>query len=130
VTSGSGSRRRGGRRLGWLVVGLVGLLVVASGYWQVFGGGVIRREVAVKGAVVWPDRFSLVVSSCQGDPEVTFLRETDHKVEVRVVASFRPLQGGPECFDLLDVELQQPLGDRLVVDLHTGETVPVETVIP
>ena len=93
MTNNSGSR-------GFLSVRLLGCLIVAvvvSGLafpvaWLFLGGGIWRGEVNVVGAELRsPDRLALIVASCNGDPEVSLLRETDADVQVKVVASSTPL---------------------------------------
>ena len=109
----------------FLLAGFLAAVLV----WQFFGGGVWRSEVSVVGAELRsPTGLRLVVSSCNGDPEVSLLRETDVDVQVKVVASSTPLTGGGDCQDLIEVQLQEPLGDRVVIDKHTGQSVEVSVV--
>ena len=141
MTNNSGSR-------GFLSVRLLGCLIVAvvvSGLafpaaWLFLGGGIWRGEVNVVGAelrsppglklsrALVQDRLVLIVDSCNGDPKVSLLRETDADVQVKVVASSTPLRGGKDCLDVVEVQLQEPLGGRVVVDKHTGQPVTVITV--
>lgn len=77
-----------------------------------------------------PDRLALNVASCNGDPEVTLLRETDVDVQVKVVSSSFPFSGGhDDCLDGVVVQLQQPLEDRVVVDKHTGKPVSIKRAV-
>ena len=106
------------------------------------GGGTWRGEVSVVRAelrsppglklsrALARDRLALIVDSCNGDPEVSLLRETDVDVQVKVVASSTPLRGGKDCRDVVEVQLQEPLGGRVVVDKHTGQSVTVITDCP
>lgn len=130
MTNTSVPRRLLSVRLGLLLIVVV--LVTAYGMlwvWMNLGGGVWRGEVGVRRAeLVSPNRLALIVHSCNGNPVVSLLRETDVDVLVKVVGSSTPLLGGQECLDILEVELQQPLGNRIVVDKHTGQTVPVSIV--
>ncbi len=133
MTDSSGSRRFLSRRLGRLAIAAVVLLftgfVAAFLAWLLLGGGVWRSEVRVVEAELRsPDTLALVVDSCNGDPEVSLLRETDVDVQVKVVASSTPLRGGRDCLDVVEVQLQEPLGDRVVVDKHTGQSVSVGTI--
>lgn len=133
MTDNSGLRRFLSRRLAFLAVAAVALLftgfVAAFLAWLLLGGGVWRSEVSVVGAELRsPDRLALIVDSCNGNPEVSLLRETDVDVQVKVRASSTPFRGGPECQDVVEVQLQEPLGGRLVVDKHTGQSVSVSTV--
>ena len=72
------------------------------------------------------DRLRVGVASCNADPEVVLFRETDDDVQIKVVSSKWPFRGGADdCQDGVIVQLQQPLGDRVVVDKHTGQPVNV-----
>lgn len=68
--------------------------------------------------------LALGVGSCNGNPTVTEFEEADNEVRVAVVAT--TYSEGPECGDVVNVELDEPLGDRVVVDLTTGQTVREE----
>lgn len=72
-----------------------------------------------------PGTVELVVQSCNGDPEVTRLVETDVDVSVEVTATV-PLREGPACQDLLEVVLAEPLGDRVLLDLRHAVPDPVD----
>ena len=81
--------------------------------------------VSVKSAsLISPDRLELLVDSCHGAPRVS-LEETDNDVHVKVIAFSTPLRGGIDCLETVEVFLQEPLGDRIVVDKHTGQTVAI-----
>jgi hypothetical protein len=115
------------RRLTVAVLLLVLTVFVAVfAAWLLLGDGVWRSEVSVVEAELRsPDRLVLYVSSCQGDPEVSLLQETDIDVQVKVVASSTPLKGGGDCLDSIEVQLQEPLGDRILIDMHKGQLVNV-----
>lgn len=120
-----------------LIVAVVvtGLAIVVAGLFLLigFGGYTWRSAVSVFDAeLLSPNRLVLSVNSCQNNPEVSVLRETDVDVQVRVVADSHPfLQGRLDCQDHVEVTLQQPLGgDRVVVDKHTGRSVSITGVIP
>ena len=132
VTSRSGSRGFLSGRLGPLIVAVVvtGLLVFVACFavWHNLGGGAWRSEVRVVEAVLLaPKRLELLVASCHGAPRVS-LRETGGEVQVKVVAFSTPLRGGDDCLDSVEVYLREPLGDRSIVDKHTGQVVSVRTV--
>ena len=117
-----------------LVTGLV-VFVACVWVWYNFAGGGWRGAVTVSGASYGyspenPYGLGLGVSVCLGDPEVSLLRETDHEVEVKVIAFTTPFHGGMDCGDGIAVRLQEPLGDRIVVDGHTGQRVRVTRPIP
>ncbi len=135
MTSSSGSKGFLSGRVGPIIVAVVvtGLVVFVAclAVWLNLGGGVWRGEVSVRAAGLHsPDRLGLSVASCSGDPIVSYLRETDVDVQIRVVASSTPFHGGGDCFDLVKVRLGKPLGDRAVVDKHTGQVVSVSAGYP
>lgn len=116
-------------RLGRLIVAVIALGSIAFVAWLFLGEGTWRSEVKVIEAELRaPDRLALVVASCSGDPEVSLLRETDQHVQVEVVASSTPFRSGDDCQDVVEVPLQEPLGDRVVVDMHSGKSVTVSRV--
>lgn len=97
---------------------------------EVFEGPVDGRQripVAVSampgGASDRTSRFvEVIVSSCNGEPEVTRLEQTADEVRVEVTSSVpAPGWGGNDCLDQLTVELDEPLGDRPLVDLTSGQ---------
>ena len=131
MTSSSGSRGFLSGRLGPIIVAVVvtGLVVFVACFavWLNLGGGAWRSEVRVMEAVLLaPQRLDLGVASCNGAPRVS-LRETDVDVQVKVIAFSTPFHGGNDCDDHVDVYLREPLGDRVVVDRHTGQAVSVRT---
>lgn len=134
MPNGSGSRGFLSSRLGRLIAAVVviGLLVVAGWLFVGLGGYTWRSEVRVVDVLFQtPDRLALIVDSCHKDPEVSLLKETDRDVQVEVIASSHPyLRGGDNCQDMVEVQLQEPLGYRVVVDKHTGRSVSVTRVNP
>ncbi len=76
-----------------------------------------------------PDLLWLYVSSCDEYPEALSLVETEVDVQVNVVVeSHYPSQlGGQDCQNRASVRLQEPLGDRDIVDKHTGEVVRLQS---
>ncbi len=59
------------RILGWTVLSVVVIGLLAIAIWLVVGGGVWRGRVTVmEAALPAPDRLTLVVDSCNGDPEL------------------------------------------------------------
>lgn len=121
------------RRLASLAVAAAVLLVTgfvtAFLAWLLLGGGVWRSEVSVVEAQLRsPTKLALFVDSCNGDPKLSLLQETDRDVQVKVVASSTPFRGRQDCADGVEVQLQDPLGDRLVVDRHSGQSVSVTKV--
>ena len=91
--------------------------------WYHLGGGAWRSGVNVMDARLdAPDTLMLTVESCHGAPRVAMSHETDVDVRVRIIAFSTPLHGGLACLDSVNVYLEEPLGDRAVVDTHSGET--------
>ena len=117
---------------------VTGLVVFAACVcaWNNVTGGAWRGAVTVNGANY--DGFApedalvlgLAVNSCHQGPEVSQLRETDREVEVKVIAFTRVFHGGLDCIEGAAVLLQEPLGDRIVIDGHTGQRVSVARPIP
>ena len=97
--------------------------------------GAARHEIAIK--VAWldsPDTLVINANTCHRNPELALFRETDVDVRVKMVVDPDPYPlGGPDCLEELIVQLQEPLGDRPVIDAHTGRSLsvtPVATVTP
>ena len=92
--------------------------------WFHLGGGAWRSAVGVVDAELRsPDGLVLIIASCNGGPGVTLL-ETDIDVQVKAVAYSTPLHGGDDCLDFVGPrKLQEPLGNRAVIDTHTGRIV-------
>ena len=124
----SGSKSFFSGRSGPTVVGAAvsGLLVFVACFmvWYHLGGGAWRSGVSVSDAQLGaPDTLLLTVDSCQGAPTLAELQETNIDVEVSVIAFSTPFHGGKECQELVKAHLEEPLGDRLVVDGHSGRIV-------
>ncbi len=131
MTDGSGARGFSPGRLGPFVVAVVvtALVVFVACFmvWHHLGGGAWRSDVRVDEAyLLTPQRLELIVASCHGAPRVS-LRETDVDVQVKVKSFSTPFRGGLDCQDGVEVSLREPLGDRAVVDEHTGKVVSVVT---
>ena len=132
MTSSSGSRGFFSGRVGPIIVAVVVTAVVVFVacfmVWHNLGGGAWRGGVSVMRAqLLSPNELSLGVGSCNGNPEVSLLRETDVDVQVKVIAFSTPFHGGEDCRDGVKVDLREPLGDRVVIDMHTGQVVSVRT---
>ncbi len=110
-----------------LVTALV-VFVACLAVWHNLGGGAWRSSVGILEA--YPpedrtDRLTLLIQSCHGAPRVKHQQETNSAVRIRVQAFSTPLRGAMDCLDALEVQLEAPLGDRILLDLHTGREVPV-----
>ena len=70
--------------------------------------------------------LQLTVGSCNGDPEVTALEQTDTEVRVEVTST-TPAPGWPgeDCLDGVELTFDAPLGGRTLVDATTGDPVAV-----
>lgn len=71
-----------------------------------------------------PDAYLLVVQSCGADPAVSNIVESAEEVRVEVVATTEPHPNN-ECLDGVRLELDTPLGERQIVDMTSGDTIPV-----
>ena len=108
-----------------VAVMMTGLLVFVACLmvWYNLGGGAWRSGVSVRDVkMAAPDRLILTVASCHGAPRVLMSRETDVDVQVKVIAFSTPFHGGLDCLEFIKVYLEEPPGDRDIVDLHTGQT--------
>lgn len=59
------------------------------------------------------------VQSCNGEPELREVQETDTEIRIEVVAT--TYREGDDCQDSITVELGDPLGDRAVIDMTTDD---------
>lgn len=123
-----GSRRTlsGSLRPMIIAVSVTGLLVFVACFmvWYNLGGGAWRSGVSVSDAkLAAPHTLILTVDSCLGAPRVAQLQETEVDVQVKVIAFSTPMHGGADCQELVKAYLEEPLGDRMVVDMHSGRIV-------
>ena len=102
-----------------IATGIVLLLV-----WVFVGGGAYRSGVdVVQGSLYSEKVLILGVGVCNGAPTVSRLTETDDHVRVEVVAYQTLLGVDLHCLDQIRVDLRSPLGDRQLIDGHSGQTV-------
>ena len=102
---------------------LVAALLMGCG---VSGGADGREPVSLAGwdvAVIAEDTLELTIPSCLGQPRLTGLAQDDKAVTVEAVTTV--VDEGPACADVLRVELDEPLGDRQVVDATSGEALRI-----
>jgi hypothetical protein len=100
------------------------LLLAACGGTEAAGAPETGRrpvEVFEVLRLVEPSTVQLAVSSCNGAPEVTSLVQGGTRVEVEVTSTVT--NPGDACLDTIDVVLDEPLGDRELVDLTSGRTI-------
>jgi len=109
-----------------LVLGVVVVLaaVIAAGY--VYAIAERRRPVEIFGAMASDDVVVLEVGSCRGEPTVTELDQADGEVRIAVEATTRPLGPAAECLDGIEVQLDAPLRDRVLIDGSNGQAVEVQ----
>jgi hypothetical protein len=74
-------------------------------------------------AVVAADTLELALPSCLGQPRLTGLAHDDEAMTVEVITTV--VDEGPACADVLRVAVDEPLGDRQVVDATSGEALRV-----
>ncbi len=92
-----------------------------------------RGPVSLAGGQVTqigPQELDINVPSCNGDPELDELVEDDREVRIRIVTTLVVSGARDSCADSLAVTLQEPLGDRAVIDAESGETLPVVELDP
>jgi hypothetical protein len=89
------------------------------------GDGQTRDTVTVgsEARLTSPETLELTVESCNGRPEVTELAQGEEVVEVEVVATVT--DPGDGCLDVVEVVLDEPFGQRVLVDLTSGRTIAV-----
>ncbi len=115
-----------------VVTGLV-VFVACLVVWHELGGGAWRSWKSVEEAqLVAPDKLSLIVNSCEGIPLLSMAAETEVDFQVKLYVLHFLFRGGldavsPECLKRVEIPLSEPLGNRVVIDLHTGQTVRVTT---
>lgn len=108
---------------GGTTLALVGLLVTAV--LAACGPNEHRGPVRLTTALaVGPAELELEVPSCNGHAEVTELRESDAEVVVEVTST--TYREGDDCLDSIRVTLEQPLGDRRLVDATSGDEIAVD----
>ena len=79
---------------------------------------------------VGPQQLAVDVPSRHGDPELDGLVEADDEVRVRIVTTMVVSGDAPACLDEVRFTLQDPLGDRDVIDAESGESLRVVELHP
>lgn len=97
---------------------------------EVFEGpteSTVREPVGFGEVYLVDDRtLQMNVWSCNGEPEVTALEETDGEVRLEVTSTVAaPGWASQDCLDGIEVTLAAPLGDRTLIDITTGDAVDV-----
>ena len=121
-------------RLGWAIIAAVvgGLVVFVACFmvWDHIGGGGWHGKTHVEAArLISEDTLllSVVSPSCGGFPHFTEARETEVDVQVAFRVYYTPLKAGNGCIEDIELPLSEPLGNRELIDLHTGQSVRVTT---
>jgi hypothetical protein len=90
-------------------------------------GGTRNTRVAIL-LTVSPDGRMLAVGldSCNAEPVVEIVEQTAERV---VLAAVAERNAGGDCADVVSVTLDDPLGDRRLIDGSTGDDVIVDDVM-
>ncbi len=87
--------------------------------------GLLADKAVIDGAWVSDDgmRLELIVLTCgaRHDPEVAATAD-----EVRITVWYSNESVGDSCADGVTITLEDPLGDRIVIDSATGDVVAVK----
>ena len=114
-------------RVAVLVVGVVLVMGLGVVIWFAVSGGNWRWGVEVLDAyLIEPDVVEFTVSSCLQQAAVSRLVETTSQVRIKVTHQIALFNGGLECAEIIYCRLEEPLGSRTVIDLHTGDRVSVD----
>ena len=108
-----------------LILGSIALLG-GGGAWLVLTGSIaVRGDVAILEAEPRPQAQLYVdVAACGSQPHVTTLEESSDAVRVGVSIWRHFRTGGDDCADSITIDLNEPLGQRTVIDASTGQPVP------
>lgn len=99
---------------------VLGPVVLACGVASCSSGG---TEIVAAYGLPDSTRVELSVDSCRATAITVDVEETAE--EVRILVATEDGDDGPECLDSAMAELDEPLGDRRVIDVTTGEEVEV-----
>lgn len=111
----------------WLVLAVV--VVVAAVILGSLGYATAerRRSVEIVEAHELDDVLLVVVGTCGGEPTVTKLDQTAAEVRIAVESTTRLLASAHnDCQDGVEVHLDAPLGDRVLIDGSNGHAVVVQ----
>ena len=129
MTSNSGARGflsgRRGPLIGAVVVTALVVLVAFFVVWHVLGRDAWHEVRVEEARLIDPMSLELFIATCSA-PRVS-LWERDVDVQVSAMSVSGPSQGGVVCRISVEFDLLKPLGDRAIVDQHTGRVVNVTT---
>lgn len=69
--------------------------------------------------------LGLAVDSCEATEIIT--RVDERMDEISILVSTRGADDGPDCVDAATVQLNEPLGSRIVIDESTGKAVEISS---
>jgi len=117
-------------RRSWLVLAVVVVVVVAAVIVASLSYATAerRRSVEIVNAEELDDVVLLLaVDSCGGEPTVTELDQAEAEVRIAVESTTRLLASETnDCQDGVEVQLDAPLGDRVLIDGSNGRAVAVQ----
>ena len=119
---------RSQRRRVWIVASVTVIAALVGALLVAMNRGVSwRSEFAISYAeLAEPNLLWLGVGTCNENPEIGTVEESDEAVKVAIVST--RTFGGPgssDCMDIVHVELSAPLGDRTVIDLSSGKELAI-----
>lgn len=109
----------------WLVLAAVVVLAVIAAAYD-YALTERRRPVEIMTAMAFDGVVVLEVGSCRGEPTVTELDQADAEVRIAVEATTRLMGPAMECADGIEVQLDAPLRDRVLIDGSNGQPVEVQ----
>jgi len=110
-------------RRSWLVLAVV--VVLAAGYF--YATAERRQPVEIVNAEELDEVLLVVVGTCGGEPTVSELDQGDAEVRIVVESTTQLLAGaGGDCQDGVEVHLDAPFGDRVLIDGSNGQAVEVQ----
>jgi hypothetical protein len=72
-----------------------------------------------------PASLWVTVPSCNGEPEVVEFDERDTAIHLEVVTTQVVRGDRDDCLDAVRIELDEPLGEREVIDAVSGSSLPI-----
>jgi hypothetical protein len=105
-----------------LCIGMLGIAALAG-----CGGPQTEFAEIIRGALTDnPSMIDVSVAVCTPEPEID-VQETASQVVV--TATYRPVRADADCARIVSIELEEPLGDRVVIDGSNGDEVHVDAEV-